>query len=1333
MSNFVRKNGIFMAIVVVLVILCMAMIGISVVNSNAAAEAASGEIEDAIDITIGHITDTHYYPYRFGYYGDITSSTDDGFFYNYIMETNTKLWLEAEAVFETALLAIKDNAPEYLVLSGDVGQDGEFMSHIDVANQLRQLQNDIREDYGNDSFQIFVVMGNHDLYNPESWRFDNDTGIMEKSYYTTRMDVTTIYAGLGYPNISTADATEYYSYIADDMVGHEFVQSYLSSDFNWAWEFINDDDEGNTRVFTYDSDATDSEKEQLSMSNFLSLDYVSTVNNADYFDLSGQCYKYENFGDAIDLDVGMLTYIAQRKDNKFTVLGLDVVLSNPITGHILGGQLQNYTQDWMTKNSSFAKYDDDTVIVGICHHSVLPHWGMEEEITTGFILYNWEEVSDFLADYGMRYIYTGHMHANDTVSKVSFNGNQIIDLENSACVSVGSSIKIMRIHHGVVGDCIAEQTYLKSIDNTEVYYPALFDDVFADDKYGYVADNKIEEYLDYDTKTITDYSGYALRRVYENAVADKLNAYLQPSVTDMIKDIVSGIEFNVSFLTISLDAYSDDLVALANNLITEISTKVLTDYTYTGTNATYYQEEYKLFGYLEDLINDICFDELAEDIGIYTLVIDAYASHCAGTDVSSISELSEAKQEALNKIYSGEFIDNVIQKLLDGQTGLYRLIVGLEDTTLDLSEGISDSFNSLISMVGGILGFDSDTFELDLSSFNLGDVLAVAGKSELVNSMLAKTSLSIDLSTMSLTEIIDDIVDKYLTESFEKALGEYAYDVITAFAVDDDDVDCTSGEEMLLTIKDYDDEDSQIYTYIQKTRTEIATVDNGKLPSMITTNFGSDDTTSENFTYFTDRRVTQGGIEYVEVAEDGTYSESAATYQDATNEIYGTSTPLIDLGIWCQEGYVEIGRHTISLTDLEPDTTYAYRVGAKDSEYWSDWFEFTTAPADTTSAFEVLIGADLQSSTEYAYERLSTVYDQLDEVFTDDIAFMINAGDAVDNGCNLSQYEWWLNSATEFYASTATVICSGNHDVSSFDVASTSNRANYGGVTDIAYNRSLVAGNISDTYGTSEDAITSAYNFLESHFNYDLTDEQSQLTGFYYSFDYSGVHFTVLNTNDYEDDVMSEAQVEWLEADLDAAADKIKVVIMHKSLYSAGSHSYDSEVVGMRAQLTPIFDEKGVSLVIGGHDHTYTETYYMDAEGNKILTDANGKNELTGEHPLYVTMGTLGEKYYTYTSNPDVPVNTGESLHEDGCLSDSTFGKLVYDGTTLSYYGYQYVCELNELGDIVGEGEIVEINKSLDWDTLIAIGMLGVIVVLIFVTIIVSIVKNKKNKKVMLK
>lgn len=129
---------------------------------------------------------------------------------------------------------------------------------------------------------------------------------------------------------------------------------------------------------------------------------------------------------------------------------------------------------------------------------------------------------------------------------------------------------------------------------------------------------------------------------------------------------------------------------------------------------------------------------------------------------------------------------------------------------------------------------------------------------------------------------------------------------------------------------------------------------------------------------------------------------------------------------------------------------------------------------------------------------------------------------------------------------------------------------------------------------------------------------------------------------------------------------------MHKSLYSAGSHALDTEVIAMRSQLSKLFAENGVNVVFGGHDHTYTETYLVNKDG-KVVDKTNAEGvRYTGDGVLYITLGTLGTKFYNYKENN----TTTDKFNKDGSilstLDSQTFGKVSVDGDTITYTGYYY-------------------------------------------------------------
>ena len=89
-----------------------------------------------------------------------------------------------------------------------------------------------------------------------------------------------------------------------------------------------------------------------------------------------------------------------------------------------------------------------------------------------------------------------------------------------------------------------------------------------------------------------------------------------------------------------------------------------------------------------------------------------------------------------------------------------------------------------------------------------------------------------------------------------------------------------------------------------------------------------------------------------------------------------------------------------------------------------------------------------------------------------------------------------------------------------------------------------------------------------------------------------------------------------------------RVVVIHYSTQSNGSHYSDRMVVECRRALQSAFEEADIDLVFSGHDHQYIRTYLVDSDGFEKSADDTLMEKSAGE-TLYVTLPTsTGTKYY---------------------------------------------------------------------------------------------------------
>ena len=1142
-------------------------------------------------VVVGQITDTHYYP--FSYCSNNAKFRD-------VMIAGTKLLSESSFIIQQGLNDIAalpvEKLPDILVVTGDITLNGELQGHVEIANLFRQLQNKVREK--KPTFQIFVAPGNHDMYNPKAYRYDN-AGAEESAPNITRKLFTKIYSSLGYPDMSDAEILEFYADL-------DLVYEHLP----YSGTFVNSTNHESV-TFTYLHDAIAEGGEDID--------------------------DYEN---------GEISYIAEIANSKFVITMMDEELSNAERLHHVGGAFFDNNLSFLEQNKE--KWENKTLL-GIAHHNILPHFPLEETLLKDFTISEWQEVADTLADLGMRYVFTGHMHSNDITRRVSFNGNPIIDCENASFTGYRGGTRYIKIERGTLNGTYAENysSYVDMIEEVDI--TKCFEELTEIFNYestaedNYLNSNHLKQYVKKEGSRyfMTDMSDYSVTKLFRNIVDNTIDSYLNVDFIGGLGDMVAGI-LPDSLMGMPLTSLKTSVGKLVDNVIYHLENVTLKDYTYQGDVAEFKTNKTgaKLCGYLHELIYRAVNMPVNSQGGTFAdFALTGYITHMGGEDVFP-EQLKVGQKEALENLTNGSIVKNLLNILLDEKNGLLPLVKAILNDSIDLGRELDAEVKQGLEGLVKILLLGGK--DCNLNEFKLQPV--VPGVLTLLGAFGINIDIGFDLTEKPLGELVDEVLEEYVTESLYTGLGEIAHNIMFQFYADETAADAIGPNYETLF-------NEQGATYIAGKMAEDPTVERGQLPGMIGVNFGEDPATSKNFVWFTDRRVTDTVIQYSEGTKllEGTELVAGATEKAGEFQAYVTTTASIDLGVYSTLMNVATGRHTVSLTGLKADTVYSYRVGSKENGWWSEVYQFRTAKQ--SGDFSALLFSDMQGSALITYEKARQVLTNIGSVFENGYDFVINAGDAVDNSRNLLQYRYMKNELMDFWSNTTEVLAFGNHDKYTFE-----------------YKESVYLDvKVEDHY------VTDPYNYAFIHSNLSVPAQDTAKTGgAYYSFDYSGVHFTVLNTNDIVNNRLSAAQLEWLKADLEATSKEYKVVVMHKGPYSSGSHVTDADVVGIRKQVTPIFAENGVSLVIQGHDHTYSESYFLDGEGKAVGAPEKGKTELNAEKgTLYVTVGTMGDKFYKFVEDENIAIANGKNLHQPE-LKNPTFGKLSFENGKLYYEGFQY-------------------------------------------------------------
>lgn len=127
----------------------------------------------------------------------------------------------------------------------------------------------------------------------------------------------------------------------------------------------------------------------------------------------------------------------------------------------------------------------------------------------------------------------------------------------------------------------------------------------------------------------------------------------------------------------------------------------------------------------------------------------------------------------------------------------------------------------------------------------------------------------------------------------------------------------------------------------------------------------------------------------------------------------------------------------------------------------------------------------------------------------------------------------------------------------------------------------------------------------------------------YYAFDYSNVHFVMLDSQDSDRSANGEMAL-WLKKDLAQNTRPWTIAVLHHPPYTKGTHDSDSfydsrgRMVRMRENILPILEQGGVDLVMSGHSHMYERSYLLDcaygqsdsfSQNNIVSAGVNGKHQ----------------------------------------------------------------------------------------------------------------------------
>ena len=829
MKTSVRKNYLSVALVFILLCAFIAGIGLSAVKAEATATQQT--------IRIAHISDMHV---MIEEYCNVYSG-------KYIAETKVTKLLEetpmiAEKVFED-IYNMGENAPMYIFLTGDITSNGEYENHIWLSKLYKAFTQKMRSRAGFSGFQIFLSPGNHDLYNCKAKSFmptqeeldacanDAERQALLENYEPrsvasiTSKQFMDLYSDFGY--CSCPDRKNGHHLASCGMVDGCSLEYFFESDY-WYDKSTTRDGAG-LEVRTPSDKTLNAFKDSDKDYNILNADarfgacsYIARMNDFDVitFDANTRGYKYE----------------------KWSSEGNAAVRSCRGWHESTGGMVSEDQLRWAVSSVK----DDVTAnkaVFALGHTNFLPHFDSEDEVISLFTYDNWEEASYTLADNGVRYLFSGHQHASDITSYVTQKGNVVYDIEAGSLASYGCAWRTMELKRTISDGVVTED--FESLTHNLTYSPfkygvyKLTSDVTIpaeQDPYNIIPLAHPNGYMTLEKKVTVDkktgekigIADYLAAQMYN--MASSLE-YGMPGeyVGDKIFGLLNSLTGKLSSMT-----YTQGIVsALASGL----SSVDLCKFSYDGNS--YSVDKTPTAGYdLGDFTKDLAeylmqYDFSGAEKKGFTLAkafLVVYGGHLSG---AHSNEMAEEIKPLIDMLKSGRFVSGVLALLEDALLPQLEILLdtpirfnsatpALTEPGFDIASAVSASNSTgvvdyvVMQLVKNKVLLNNtkngySSLRLLLSDLNsvLVDVL-VTPEDEIRNSTvrsvapalrglinspsigkyveLAKGYLDRITDGESLRTIIDEeLVDKYVTDSFCKSLGIYGANILLDMNIDETD------------------------------------------------------------------------------------------------------------------------------------------------------------------------------------------------------------------------------------------------------------------------------------------------------------------------------------------------------------------------------------------------------------------------------------------------------------------------------------------------------------------------------------------------------------------
>lgn len=302
-------------------------------------------------------------------------------------------------------------------------------------------------------------------------------------------------------------------------------------------------------------------------------------------------------------------------------------------------------------------------------------------------------------------------------------------------------------------------------------------------------------------------------------------------------------------------------------------------------------------------------------------------------------------------------------------------------------------------------------------------------------------------------------------------------------------------------------------------------------------------------------------------------------------------------GSWTYVNSTPTKIHRITLTGLQPDTQYGYRINSTTLELSGFGGTFRTAPL-TIRPFKFVVVGDNRASVLSNPQRVI-----VRRILDENPEFVVNVGDIVLSGGIISDWNNFFQAYAPLSKNVPIVIAEGNHEITGTALAP-------------------------KDYGAR----------FREYFNYSNDG--------FYVIRYANAYLIILNVT-YDERPIPTEKLSWIESTLSAIPSNFwKIVFLHIPLFD----SYGNVSTTVSAEdLERLFVEYNVDMVVQAHDHIYERRVVQNI--TYIITGGAGAEP----DPIFIWNDDVdyGELVYHYLVF-EVANSTliGKAIRFDGTLMD---------------------------------------------------------------------------------